>query len=106
MRVLLIVALCLLAGCLLAAAVAEAGNVRGYIRSDGTVVQPHFRSNPDSIPSNNYGYPGNLNPNTGQVSTGNPATYPQPVPYGGGGQSGYGQVPTVPSPQPLNPYGQ
>lgn len=29
--------------------------VKGYTRSDGTYVQPHARSSPDSNRSNNYG---------------------------------------------------
>lgn len=52
-----------------------AANVRGYYRKDGTYVQPHIRSNPDGNPYNNYGFPGNYNPNTGQISPGNPDTY-------------------------------
>ena len=34
-----------------------AGYVRGYYRSDGTYVRPHYRSNPDGIKWNNYGSP-------------------------------------------------
>lgn len=30
--------------------------VQGYYRSNGTYVQPHIRSNPDGIKSNNYSY--------------------------------------------------
>jgi len=49
--------------------------VRGYYRSDGTYVRPHVRTMPDGNPYNNYSYPGNYNPNTGRISTGDPATY-------------------------------
>ena len=49
--------------------------VRGYYRSNGTYVQPHYRSSPDGNPYNNYSYPGNTNPYTGKVSSGNPDTY-------------------------------
>jgi hypothetical protein len=49
--------------------------VRGYYRSDGTYVQPYWRSDRDGNPLNNYGYPGNLNPYTGEVAPGNPDTY-------------------------------
>lgn len=49
--------------------------VRGYVRSNGTYVQPYVRSNPDSNPYNNYSYPGNTNPYTGERATGNPSTY-------------------------------
>lgn len=31
-------------------------HVNGYYRSNGTYVQPHIRSNPDGIKSNNYSY--------------------------------------------------
>ena len=49
--------------------------VRGYYRSDGTYVRPHYRTVPDSNPLNNYSTPGNYNPNTGRVTTGNLNTY-------------------------------
>jgi hypothetical protein len=49
--------------------------VRGYYRSNGTYVKPHYRSNPDGNPYNNWSYPGNKNPYTGKVATGNPSTY-------------------------------
>jgi hypothetical protein len=50
-------------------------HVRGYFRKDGTYVQPHYRSAPDGNPYNNWSYPGNINPFTGKVATGDPATY-------------------------------
>lgn len=53
----------------------EAGWVRGYYRSDGTYVRPHYRTNPDGNPYNNYSFPGNYNPNTGRITPGNPDTY-------------------------------
>lgn len=49
--------------------------VKGYYRKDGTYVRPHVRSNPDRNPYNNWSYPGNVNPYTGKVATGNPETY-------------------------------
>jgi hypothetical protein len=49
--------------------------VKGYYRKDGTYVQPHYRSSPDGNPYNNYSYPGNINPYTGKIATGNPSTY-------------------------------
>ncbi len=49
--------------------------VKGYYRKDGTYVQPHYRSNPDGNPYNNWSYPGNVNPYTGKVAPGNPSTY-------------------------------
>jgi hypothetical protein len=49
--------------------------VRGYVRRDGTYVPPHVRSSPDGNPSNNWSYPGNVNPYTGKIATGDPLTY-------------------------------
>ncbi len=49
--------------------------VNGYTRSDGTYVQPYWRSEPDGNPHNNYSFPGNLNPYTGTIAPGNPDTY-------------------------------
>lgn len=50
--------------------------VRGYYRRDGTYVQPHVRSSPDGNPYNNYSYPGNTNPYTGNGSTQNTGSNP------------------------------
>jgi len=50
-------------------------HVRGYYRKNGTYVQGYWRSSPDSDPTNNFSYPGNVNPYTGKVATGNPETY-------------------------------
>jgi hypothetical protein len=64
--------------------------VDGSYRRDGTYVQPHYRTAPDSNRYNNYGYPGNYNPNTGRITGGDSTRYlqrdyePQPQPYGGG----------------------
>lgn len=49
--------------------------VRGYTRRDGTYVQPHYRSAPDGNPYNNWSFPGNTNPYTGETATGDPDTY-------------------------------
>jgi hypothetical protein len=49
--------------------------VKGYYKKDGTYVQPHYRSNPDGNPYNNWSYPGNTNPYTGKTATGDPDTY-------------------------------
>lgn len=50
-------------------------HVRGYYRRNGTYVRPHWRSAPDGTPLNNYSFPGNVNPYTGQVAPGNPSAY-------------------------------
>ena len=44
-------------------------NVSGYVKRDGTYVQPHYRTSPDSIKTNNWSYSGNVNPYTGKVGT-------------------------------------
>jgi hypothetical protein len=49
--------------------------VKGYMKKNGTYVEPHYRSSPDKNPYNNYSFPGNTNPYTGKTSTGNPDTY-------------------------------
>ncbi|PLR65987.1 hypothetical protein [Bacillus sp. UMB0893] len=43
--------------------------VKGYFRNNGTYVQPHYRSNPDGLFSNNFSTFGNTNPYTGQLGT-------------------------------------
>lgn len=43
--------------------------VKGYTRSDGTYVQGHYRSSPDSSNNNNYSTRGNTNPYSGQQGT-------------------------------------
>lgn len=41
--------------------------VRGYTRSNGTYVMPHYRSNPNSYRYDNYSTKGNYNPYTGKA---------------------------------------
>ena len=43
--------------------------VNGYTRSDGTYVQGHYRSSPDSSYNNNWSVQGNQNPYTGTYGT-------------------------------------
>jgi len=43
--------------------------VRGYFRSNGTYVAPHYRSAPDGNFSNNWSTAGNVNPYTGREGT-------------------------------------
>src|SRR6266446_1971220 len=43
--------------------------VHGYTRSNGTVVQPYYRSNPNNTVRDNFSYKGNVNPHTGAVGT-------------------------------------
>ena len=46
--------------------------VRGYTKSNGTYVSPHYRTAPDSTPYNNYSTRGNTNPYTGKQGTVDP----------------------------------
>lgn len=67
-----------LAALLSAQAFAQSNYVRPHVRSDGTYVQGHIRTNPDSSRFNNYSTQGNYNPYTGQTGTRDP--YAQPLP--------------------------
>lgn len=40
--------------------------VNGYMRQDGTYVQPHYRSEPNQYRNDNYSSQGNTNPYTGE----------------------------------------
>ena len=42
-------------------------SVRGYVRKDGTYVQSHYRSKPESSTLNNWSARGNVNPHTGEI---------------------------------------
>jgi hypothetical protein len=44
-------------------------SVRGYYRSNGTYVAPHYRSDPDGNFNNNWSTKGNINPFTGKEGT-------------------------------------
>lgn len=46
-------------------------HVRGYYRSNGTYVQPHYRSSANGTKSDNWSTRGNVNPYTGTVGTRN-----------------------------------
>ena len=46
--------------------------VNGYLRDNGTYVQPHWRSAPDGNAFNNWSTSGNVNPYTGQPGTQQP----------------------------------
>ena len=50
-------------------------HVKGYVRSDGSYVQPHYQSASNGNPYDNYSFPGNVNPHTGKVAPGNSETY-------------------------------
>lgn len=84
----------LLLSILIPAVTFAAVHVNGYYRKDGTYVSPHFRSNPDGNPTNNWSYPGNTNPYTGETATGDPATYLDNY-YNRSGGTGSGSLPGV-----------
>lgn len=45
--------------------------VKGYYRKNGTYVQPHYRSSPNSTKLDNWSTKGNINPYTGIAGTKN-----------------------------------
>ena len=55
--------------CVTSAAARAAVGIRGYYRSNGTYVQPHYRSNPDGNFWNNWSTYPNVNPYTGTTGT-------------------------------------
>ena len=59
--------------------------VNGYTRKDGTYVQPHYQTNPNSTKLDNYSTQGNSNPYTGKAGTVDPFK-----PSNSGGYTGYG----------------
>lgn len=76
-----VVLACALLGAMTLGAAADT-YVNGYFRSDGTYVQPHYRSNPDSSRLNNWSTQGNVNPHTGKEGTVDP--------YGSSSYGSYG----------------
>lgn len=62
-------------------------SVRGYYRSNGTYVQPHYRSSPDGNFWNNWSTYPNINPYTGSLGTRQMPTYGSS--YGSFGYPGY-----------------
>ena len=46
-----------------------------YYRQDGTYVQPHYQTNPNGNPYDNWSTRGNVNPFNGQPGTRNPYPY-------------------------------
>lgn len=67
----------LLALALSTAAIADT-HVKGYTRKDGTYVEPHYRSSPNSTTYDNYSTKGNNNPYTGKQGTVEPYQYNSP----------------------------
>ena len=59
--------------------VAKEVSVRGYVRSDGTYVQPHQQTAPNNTRSDNWSSQPNVNPYTGKQGTVDPYA-PKPLP--------------------------
>lgn len=53
-------------------------HVDGYFKKNGTYVEPHYRSAPNSSISDNYSTKGNSNPYTGQMGTVDPFQHSTP----------------------------
>ena len=62
--------------------------VSGYYKSNGTYVQPYYRSDRNSTVTDNYSYYGNTNPYTGSVGTDKYYDSPSSGFYTGGSSSG------------------
>jgi len=69
MRRLMTILVILVVVCATSLTADAAVRVRGYYRSNGTYVQPHYRSNPDGNFSNNWSTYPNINPYTGATGT-------------------------------------
>lgn len=52
--------------------------VRPHYRSDGTYVEGHYRTRPDSTVDNNFSTRGNFNPYTGEQGT-RPLSFERPI---------------------------
>lgn len=62
----------------LAGSAAAGDYVKGHFRSNGTYVQPHYRSSPNNSTFDNYSAKGNYNPYTGEKGTVDPYKAPSP----------------------------
>lgn len=61
-----------------ASALAADTYTRGYVKQDGTYVQPHYQTAPNDTKVDNYGSRPNVNPYTGQAGTRDPYALPNP----------------------------
>lgn len=74
----------LLAAITLAATTAhskDSHSVKPHFKKDGTYVEGHRQTNPDSNKVNNWSSQGNANPYTGKEGTKDPYALPPPKPY-------------------------
>jgi hypothetical protein len=49
---------------------------KGYVKKDGTYVQPHYSTKPNQTKIDNYSSKGNTNPYTGEKGTKDPYKNP------------------------------
>lgn len=87
-------------------AVADDVYVNGYYKSNGTYVQPYYRTSPDDSLLNNYSTQGNVNPYTGEMGTKSPYggnSYYPPSQNDSYDQGGFGE-PLGGNPEPLGGY--
>ena len=56
--------------------------VNGYYRSNGTYVDSHYRSSPNSTVTDNWSYKGNTNPYTGETGSNSYDSYNSYGSYG------------------------
>jgi len=54
---------------LVSPALAKDTYVKGYVKKDGTYVEPHYRTNSNNTVNDNYSTKGNTNPYTGKSGT-------------------------------------
>ena len=91
-------------------------SVKGYVRKDGTVVQPHVRSAPDGNAGNNWSTYGNTNPYTGKdgtkvapytagYSNSPPPLYPLQQPWTGLSSAPSSSETQIPKNAKINVYG-
>lgn len=91
----------LVAGMTLSGSALADDSVRGYVRSDGTVVQPHMRTSPNQNRFDNYSSQGNANPYTGERGN-QRSEFTNPPAYNTGRQP----QPVYSTPVYTNPYRQ
>lgn len=66
------------------AAFAKDVYVDGYIKDNGTYVEPYHRTSPDSSSTNNYSSEGNYNPYTGKAGSDSNSYTPKNNSYSSG----------------------
>lgn len=65
-----------------ASAMAQSHYRQGYVRKDGTYVQPTMQTNPNDTKLDNYSTKGNVNPYNGKAGTVDPYKVEQPKQQG------------------------